>query len=134
MKVDLFDFHLPEELIAQVPLKDRTSSRLMVVDKETGSLEHRTFKDIIEYINPSDCLVLNDTRVLPARLHGEKEDTGAHIEVLLLKQQEGEQWETLVKPAKRVKKGTIISFGAGKLKAVCKEELRAWGKNSGIFV
>ncbi len=128
MKVDLFDFHLPEELIAQVPLKDRTSSRLMVVDKETGSLEHRTFKDIIEYINPGDCLVLNDTRVLPARLHGEKEDTGAHIEVLLLKQQEGEQWETLVKPAKRVKKGTIISFGAGKLKAVCKEELEHGGR------
>lgn len=128
MKVDLFDFHLPEELIAQVPLKDRTSSRLMVVDKETGSLEHRTFKDIIEYINPGDCLVLNDTRVLPARLHGEKEDTGAHIEVLLLKQQEGEQWETLVKPAKRVKKGTVISFGDGKLRAVCKEELEHGGR------
>ncbi|MFP7471809.1 tRNA preQ1(34) S-adenosylmethionine ribosyltransferase-isomerase QueA [Niallia taxi] len=128
MKVDLFDFHLPEELIAQVPLKDRTSSRLMVVDKETGSLEHRTFKDIIEYINPGDCLVLNDTRVLPARLHGEKEDTGAHIEVLLLKQQEKEQWETLVKPAKRVKKGTVISFGDGKLRAVCKEELEHGGR------
>jgi len=128
VKVDLFDFHLPEELIAQVPLKDRTSSRLMVVDKETGSLEHRTFKDIIEYINPGDCLVLNDTRVLPARLHGEKEDTGAHIEVLLLKQQEGEQWETLVKPAKRVKKGTVISFGDGKLRAVCKEELEHGGR------
>jgi S-adenosylmethionine:tRNA ribosyltransferase-isomerase len=128
LKVDLFDFHLPEELIAQTPLEDRTSSRLMVVNKETGSLEHRRFKDIIEYINPGDCLVLNDTRVLPARLHGEKEDTGAHIEVLLLKHQEGEQWETLVKPAKRVKKGTAISFGNGKLKAVCVEELQHGGR------
>ena len=128
MKVDLFDFYLPEELIAQTPLEDRTSSRLMIVNKETGELEHRRFKDILGYINPGDCLVLNDTRVLPARLHGEKEDTGAHIEVLLLKQQEGDQWETLVKPAKRVKEGTIISFGDGKLKAVCVKELEHGGR------
>lgn len=128
MKVDLFDFHLPEELIAQTPLEDRTSSRLMVVNKETGELEHRKFKDIYEYINPGDCLVLNDTRVLPARLHGEKEDTGAHIEVLLLKQQEDDKWETLVKPAKRVKEGTIISFGEGMLKAVCVKELEHGGR------
>ncbi|WP_312093447.1 tRNA preQ1(34) S-adenosylmethionine ribosyltransferase-isomerase QueA [Niallia sp.] len=128
MKVDLFDFHLPEELIAQTPLEDRTSSRLMVVNKETGDLEHRKFKDIYEYINPGDCLVLNDTRVLPARLHGEKEDTGAHIEVLLLKQQENDKWETLVKPAKRVKEGTVISFGEGKLKAVCVKELDHGGR------
>ncbi|MCF2646685.1 tRNA preQ1(34) S-adenosylmethionine ribosyltransferase-isomerase QueA [Niallia circulans] len=128
MKVDLFDFHLPEELIAQTPLEDRTSSRLMVVNKDTGELEHRKFKDIYEYINPGDCLVLNDTRVLPARLHGEKEDTGAHIEVLLLKQQEEDKWETLVKPAKRVKEGTIITFGDGKLKAVCVKELEHGGR------
>ncbi|KLV22345.1 S-adenosylmethionine tRNA ribosyltransferase [Niallia circulans] len=128
MKVDLFDFYLPEELIAQTPLEDRTSSRLMIVNKETGDLEHRKFKDIYEYINPGDCLVLNDTRVLPARLHGEKEDTGAHIEVLLLKQQKDDKWETLVKPAKRVKEGTIISFGDGTLKAVCVKELEHGGR------
>ncbi|WP_303984501.1 tRNA preQ1(34) S-adenosylmethionine ribosyltransferase-isomerase QueA [Niallia circulans] len=128
MKVDLFDFHLPEELIAQTPLEDRTSSRLMIVNKETGDLEHRKFKDIYEYINPGDCLVLNDTRVLPARLHGEKEDTGAHIEVLLLKQQKDDMWETLVKPAKRVKEGTVISFGDGTLKAVCVKELEHGGR------
>lgn len=128
MKVDLFDFYLPEELIAQTPLEDRTSSRLMIVNKETGDLEHRKFKDIYEYINPGDCLVLNDTRVLPARLHGEKEDTGAHIEVLLLKQQKDDKWETLVKPAKRVKEGTVISFGDGTLKAVCVKELEHGGR------
>ncbi|HWJ77004.1 MAG TPA: tRNA preQ1(34) S-adenosylmethionine ribosyltransferase-isomerase QueA [Niallia sp.] len=138
MKLDLFDFHLPEELIAQTPLEDRTSSRLMVVNKETGELEHRTFKDILEYINPGDCLVLNDTKVLPARLHGTKNDTGAHIEVLLLKQQEGDKWETLVKPAKRVKLGSVISFGDGKLQAKCIEELEHGGrilefKYDGIF-
>ncbi|PAD26074.1 tRNA preQ1(34) S-adenosylmethionine ribosyltransferase-isomerase QueA [Niallia circulans] len=128
MKVDLFDFYLPEELIAQTPLEDRTSSRLMIVNKETGDLEHRKFKDIYEYINPGDCLVLNDTRVLPARLHGEKEDTGAHIEVLLLKQQKDDKWETLVKPAKRVKEGSVISFGGGTLKAVCVKELEHGGR------
>lgn len=128
MKVDLFDFYLPEELIAQTPLEDRTSSRLMIVNKETGDLEHRKFKDIYEYINPGDCLVLNDTRVLPARLHGEKEDTGAHIEVLLLKQQKDDKWETLVKPAKRVKEGSVISFGDGTLKAVCVKELEHGGR------
>ncbi|WP_075982425.1 tRNA preQ1(34) S-adenosylmethionine ribosyltransferase-isomerase QueA [Bacillus massilinigeriensis] len=119
MKVDLFDFHLPEELIAQTPLEDRTSSRLMVLDKETGNIQHEVFKNIPSYLKPGDCLVLNDTRVLPARLFGEKEDTGAKIEVLLLKQTEGDTWETLVKPAKRVKEGTVISFGDGLLKGVC---------------
>ncbi|WP_066311686.1 tRNA preQ1(34) S-adenosylmethionine ribosyltransferase-isomerase QueA [Bacillus sp. FJAT-29814] len=119
MKVDLFDFHLPEELIAQVPLKTRTDSRLMVLDKETGDIKHEVFKNITEYLREGDCLVLNDTKVLPARLFGVKEDTGAKIEVLLLKQTEGDQWETLVKPAKRVKEGTEIVFGDGLLKAVC---------------
>ncbi|MEH7332741.1 tRNA preQ1(34) S-adenosylmethionine ribosyltransferase-isomerase QueA [Neobacillus drentensis] len=119
MKVDIFDFHLPEELIAQVPLQNRTDSRLMVLNKKTGELKHEVFKNIIEYLREGDCLVLNDTRVLPARLFGVKQDTGAKIEVLLLKQLEGDQWETLVKPAKRVKEGTEIQFGDGLLKAVC---------------
>lgn len=119
MKVEMFDFHLPEELIAQTPLEDRTSSRLMVLDKEDGALQHETFKNLPEYLNPGDCLVLNDTRVLPARLFGAKEGTGAKIEVLLLKQQEGDVWETLIKPAKRVKEGTRIEFGDGLLSAVC---------------
>jgi S-adenosylmethionine:tRNA ribosyltransferase-isomerase len=119
MKVDLFDFHLPEELIAQVPLKNRTDSRLMVVNKEKGELKHDIFKNISEYLREGDCLVLNDTKVLPARLFGVKKDTGAKIEVLLLKQLEGDQWETLVKPAKRIKEGTEIEFGEGLLTAVC---------------
>jgi len=119
MKVDLFDFHLPEELIAQTPLEERTKSRLMVLNKKTGELAHETFGNITNYLNPGDCLVLNDTRVLPARLFGEKEDTGAKIEVLLLKQVEGDIWETLVKPAKRVKEGSTISFGNGILQAEC---------------
>lgn len=119
LKVELFDFHLPEELIAQTPLIDRTSSRLMVLNKESGDINHDVFKNITSYIKPGDCLVLNDTRVLPARLFGEKADTGAKIEVLLLKQVEGDTWETLVKPAKRVKEGTEIQFGNGLLKAVC---------------
>jgi S-adenosylmethionine:tRNA ribosyltransferase-isomerase len=119
MKVDLFDFHLPEELIAQVPLQNRTDSRLMVVNKETGELKHDIFKNISEYLREGDCLVLNDTKVLPARLFGVKKDTGAKIEVLLLKQLEGDRWETLVKPAKRIKEGTEIEFGDGLLTAVC---------------
>ncbi|AIM15737.1 MULTISPECIES: tRNA preQ1(34) S-adenosylmethionine ribosyltransferase-isomerase QueA [Neobacillus] len=119
MKVDLFDFHLPEELIAQVPLKNRMDSRLMVLDKKTGEIKHEVFKNITEYLREGDCLVLNDTKVLPARLFGVKKDTGAKIEVLLLKQLEEDQWETLVKPAKRVKVGTEIEFGDGLLKAIC---------------
>jgi S-adenosylmethionine:tRNA ribosyltransferase-isomerase len=119
MKVELFDFHLPEELIAQVPLENRTDSRLMVLNKKTGEINHKIFKNIAEYLRVGDCLVLNDTKVLPARLFGVKKDTGAKIEVLLLKQYEGNQWETLVKPAKRVKVGTEIDFGEGLLSAVC---------------
>jgi S-adenosylmethionine:tRNA ribosyltransferase-isomerase len=119
MKVDLFDFYLPEELIAQTPLENRADSRLMVVNKETGEIAHDGFKHISKYFREGDCLVLNDTRVLPARLFGIKEDTGAKIEVLLLKQNEGDKWETLVKPAKRVKEGTKIIFGDGLLSAVC---------------
>lgn len=121
LKVDLFDFHLPEELIAQTPLEHRDASRLMVLNKETGNVKHHMFHDLLDYVQEGDCLVLNDTRVLPARLFGTKEDTGANIEVLLLKQTQGDTWETLVKPAKRVKEGTVISFGDGRLTAVCKE-------------
>ncbi|PFG05560.1 tRNA preQ1(34) S-adenosylmethionine ribosyltransferase-isomerase QueA [Bacillus sp. es.034] len=119
MKVEDFDFHLPEELIAQTPLENRSESRLMVLDKEDGSMEHIRFKQITEYLGEGDCLVLNDTRVLPARLFGQKEDTGANIEVLLLKQEDGDKWETLVKPAKRIRVGTEIVFGDGKLRATC---------------
>ena len=119
MKVDEFDFNLPPELIAQTPLKHREESRLMVLNKKTGEIEHRIFKDIINYLNPGDCLVLNDTRVLPARLYGIKEDTGAKVEVLLLKEIGSDQWETLVKPGKKVKPGTTLSFGGGILRAEC---------------
>ncbi|MFC1287104.1 tRNA preQ1(34) S-adenosylmethionine ribosyltransferase-isomerase QueA [Bacillus paralicheniformis] len=138
MKVELFDFDLPERLIAQVPLKERDASRLMVLDKKTGEITHSTFKHVIDFLNAGDCIVLNDTRVLPARLYGVKEETGAKVEVLLLKQEEGDVWETLVKPAKRVKRGTVISFGDGRLTAVCTEELEHGGRKiefryEGIF-
>ncbi|EAG3840450.1 tRNA preQ1(34) S-adenosylmethionine ribosyltransferase-isomerase QueA [Listeria monocytogenes] len=128
MKVEDFDFDLPEELIAQTPLLDRTSSRLMVLDKESGDIKDQHFTDIISYLNEGDALVLNDTRVLPARMHGIKDETGAHIEVLLLKQKEGNAWETLVKPAKRIRKGATITFGDGALKATCLEELEHGGR------
>jgi len=119
VKVEDFDFHLPEELIAQTPLENRSESKLMVLDKKDGSIDHLHFKNIVDFLHEGDCLVLNDTRVLPARLFGQKEDTGANIEVLLLKQEDGDQWETLVKPAKRIRVGTEIVFGDGKLKATC---------------
>ncbi|MFO1443066.1 tRNA preQ1(34) S-adenosylmethionine ribosyltransferase-isomerase QueA [Bacillus sp. Bva_UNVM-123] len=128
MKVDIFDFHLPEELIAQTPLPDRTSSRLMVLNKSTGSIKNETFIHITDYLQPGDCLVLNDTKVMPARLFGEKENTGAKIEVLLLKQLEGDKWETLVKLAKRVQEGTKIIFGDGKLTAICLETAEHGGR------
>lgn len=128
MEVNDFDFYLPEELIAQTPLLDRTASRFMVLDQKTGTINHQKFSDIIDYLNEGDCLVLNDTRVLPARLYGTKVDTGANIEFLLLKQMGNNQWETLVKPAKRVRKGTIVSFGDGRLKGICKEELDHGGR------
>lgn len=119
MKIDDFDFELPEQLIAQVPLQNRDESRLMVLNRQTGEVTHDAFRHITAYLQKGDCLVLNDTKVLPARLMGEKTDTRANVEILLLKQVEGDCWETLVKPAKRVKIGTEIAFGGGKLKAVC---------------
>ena len=119
MTVDDFDYELPEELIAQTPLKRRDSSRLLVLDKETGEVEHKVFTDIIEYLDEGDVLVLNDTKVLPARLIGVKEETNAVVEILLLKNISGDIWECLTKPAKRIKEGTIVTFGNGKLKAKC---------------
>ena len=119
MKLTDFNYELPERLIAQVPIEKRDESRLMVLDKNTGEVEHKHFTDILDYMEEGDTLVLNDTKVLPARLIGVKEDTGAVIEVLLLKDIEGATWECLTKPAKRVHVGTVISFGNGKLKAKC---------------
>ncbi len=128
MNVEQFDFQLPEELIAQTPLLDRTASRLLVLDRKTGATIDRTFEAIIDELQQGDCLVLNDTRVLPARLYGTKEETGAKVEVLLLKQLEDDEWETLVKPAKRVKKGTVIQFGDGRLTAICTGEADHGGR------
>lgn len=119
MKVEDFNYNLPEELIAQTPLEKRDSSRLLVLDKKTGEIEHKHFTDIINYLNSGDTLVLNDTKVLPARLIGVKTETNAIIEILLLKNTEGDNWECLVKPARRIKVGTLVSFGDGKLKAEC---------------
>ncbi|MDO5146670.1 MAG: tRNA preQ1(34) S-adenosylmethionine ribosyltransferase-isomerase QueA [Eubacteriales bacterium] len=117
MKTSDFYFDLPEELIAQDPLEDRSSSRLMVLHKETGEVCHRTFRDVLEYLHPGDCLVINDTKVIPARLIGVREDTGAKIELLLLKRKENDVWETLVKPGKKCRTGARVVFGNGELRA-----------------
>ena len=111
MKLTDFNYDLPEELIAQDPLEKRSDSRLMVVGREDGSITHKHFYDIIDYLNPGDCLVINDTKVIPARLMGVKEDTGASIEVLLLKRKEEKIWETLVKPGKKMKVGARVVCG-----------------------
>lgn len=117
MKTSDFSYDLPQELIAQIPLADRASSRLMVLSKETGEIKHKVFKDIIEYLNPGDCLVLNNTRVIPARLYGEKEHTGGKIEFLLLNRKSEKEWEVILKPGKKAKPGARFVFGGGKLKA-----------------
>ncbi|MBQ8821701.1 MAG: tRNA preQ1(34) S-adenosylmethionine ribosyltransferase-isomerase QueA [Lachnospiraceae bacterium] len=117
MKKSDFYFDLPHELIAQDPLEDRSSSRLLVLDKETGEVEHHVFREIIDYLQEGDCLVLNNTKVIPARLLGEREGTGGAVEVLLLKRREGDVWETLVKPGRKCKPGQRLSFGGGLLKA-----------------
>ena len=117
MKKSDFYFDLPKELIAQDPLEDRSGSRLLVLDKKTGGIEHHIFHEIIDYLNPGDCLVLNDTKVIPARLLGEREDTGAAVEVLLLKRREKDVWETLVKPGKKARPGMQLVFGGGLLHA-----------------
>ncbi|MGP4061589.1 tRNA preQ1(34) S-adenosylmethionine ribosyltransferase-isomerase QueA [Halobacillus sp. H74] len=139
MDIKQYDFELPEELIAQVPLENRSSSRLMVCNRRTNEIEHRHFSQITEYLNSGDCLVLNDTRVLPARLYGAKEDTGGKVEVLLLHQTEKDEWEVLVKPAKKVKVGTRIVFGEGQLTAECTELQEHGGRKvkfsyGGIFL
>ena len=123
-----FDFHLPEELIAQTPLEKRDASRLLVVNHKTGQMEDTHFDAIIDQLHPGDALVMNDTRVLPARLHGEKIETGGHVELLLLKNTEGDNWEVLAKPAKRLKVGAAISFGDGRLTATVLEELEHGGR------
>ncbi|KTD88234.1 tRNA preQ1(34) S-adenosylmethionine ribosyltransferase-isomerase QueA [Paenibacillus etheri] len=137
MNVDAYDFHLPEELIAQAPLSDRSSSRLLLVNKEDGELAHRHFTDIINYFRPGDTLVLNDTRVIPARLFGVKEDTGAKAEVLLLKNLGEDRWEALVKPGKKLKTGAVIIF-SDELRAVIEDEADMGGRTlrfiyQGIF-
>lgn len=134
-----FDFDLPEELIAQTPLANRETSKLLTLDKETGKLTDGHFSDILDELNPGDALVLNNTRVLPARLYGEKPETGGHVEVLLLTNIEVNKWETLIKPAKRAKKGTLISFGDGRLQAEVMEEIEHGGriiefKYEGVFL
>ena len=117
MKVSDFNYELPQELIAQVPIKDRSASRLMVLNRENKTIEDKIFKDILDYLKPGDCLVRNNTKVIPARLYGIKEETGVHIEILLLKRIEGDIWEVMVHPGRRLKIGTKVIFGDGLLKA-----------------
>ena len=119
MKLEEFDFYLPEELIAQTPLLKRDTSKLLTINRKENTYEHKVFSDIIDYFNPGDTLVLNNTRVMPARLYGQKKDTRAAIEVLLLKNKEHNMWECLVKPAKRIKVGSVVSFGEGIMEAEC---------------
>ena len=123
-----FDFHLPEELIAQTPLEKRDSSRLLIIDRETGQFIDQHFDNIIDQLEPGDALVMNNTRVLPARLYGTKPETGGHVELLLLKNTQGDFWEVLAKPAKRLRVGTRVSFGDGRLTATVTEELEHGGR------
>ena len=123
-----FDFHLPEELIAQTPLEKRDSSRLLIVDRETGQFSDQHFDNIIDQLEPGDALVMNNTRVLPARLYGTKPETGGHVELLLLKNIQGDFWEVLAKPAKRLRVGALVSFGDGRLTATVTEELEHGGR------
>ena len=128
MNTSDFDFHLPEELIAQTPLEKRDSSRLLIVDRETGQFSDQHFDNIIDQLEPGDALVMNNTRVLPARLYGTKPETGGHVELLLLKNTQGDFWEVLAKPAKRLRVGTRVSFGDGRLTATVTEELEHGGR------
>lgn len=128
MNVEEFDYDLPESLIAQTPLKDRDQSRLLVLGRHSGNIEHKHFKDVIDYLETGDTLVLNDTLVMPARLFGLKEETGAKVEMLMLTRIENNDWEVLLKPAKRIKVGNKLSFGEGKIIAECIEELDQGGR------
>lgn len=121
MKTSDFNFNLPEEMIAQDPLTDRTQSKLMVLDKKNGEIKHRNFRNIIDYLNPGDCLVLNDTRVIPARLYGAKEGSGGKVEILLLTRLDADRWEVLAKPGKKARPGHVIVFGNGELKCTVEE-------------
>ena len=138
MKVSDFNYELPQELIAQVPIKDRSASRLMVLNRENKTIEDKIFKDILDYLKPGDCLVRNNTKVIPARLYGIKEETGVHIEFLLLKRIEGDIWEVMVHPGRRLKKGTKVTFGDGLLKAEILETMEGGNRKvkfeyDGIF-
>jgi len=128
LDIEAFDYHLPERLIAQTPLKNRDESRLLVLGRKSGNIEHKQFKNVIDHLESGDTLVLNDTRVMPARLFGLKEDTGAKVEMLMLTQIEGNDWEVLLKPAKRIRIGNKLSFGEGKIVAECIEELDQGGR------
>lgn len=128
MNTNDFDFYLPEELIAQTPLEKRDASKLLVVNRQTEKMQDRHFYSIIDMLEPGDSLVMNDTRVLPARLYGQKEETGGHVELLLLKNTSGDEWEVLAKPAKRLRVGTRVSFGDGRLSAIVTEELTHGGR------
>ena len=123
MNIEDYNYNLPEELIAQTPLKERSASRLLVLNRKAETYEDKTFTDILDYLAPGDALVINDTKVIPARLIGLKEETGARIEILLLKNIEGDMWEALSRPTKRLKVGTIVNFGEGLLKARVEEIL-----------
>ena len=123
-----FDYYLPKELIAQTPLKERDHSRLLILDSKTGKYQDDVFYNVIDQLNPGDALVMNDSRVMPARLYGEKPDTGGHLEILLLNNTDGDNWETLIKPARRAKVGTRITFGNGELSAVVTKELEHGGR------
>ncbi|WP_436947985.1 tRNA preQ1(34) S-adenosylmethionine ribosyltransferase-isomerase QueA [Staphylococcus xylosus] len=128
MDIEAFDYHLPESLIAQTPLKNRDESRLLILGRQSGDIEHQHFKDVIDYLESGDTLVLNDTRVMPARLFGLKEETGAKVEMLMLTQIQGNDWEVLLKPAKRIKVGNRLTFGEGKIVAECIKELDQGGR------
>ena len=138
MKVSDFNYNLPEELIAQVPIKDRAASKLMVLHRNTETIEHKTFKDIIDYLQPGDCLVRNNTKVIPARLYGTKEETGANVEFLLLNRIEGDSWEVMVRPGRRLQEGARVTFGDGILKAEILEKMNGGSRKvkfeyDGIF-
>ena len=133
MKLEEFDYNLPEELIAQTPIQKRDESRLMVLDRKNKKIEHKSFFNIIDYLNPGDCLVINNTKVIPARLYGRKV-TGANIEVLLLKQIENDEWECIVRPGNKLKPGTEIIFGDGLLKGEVIDVLERGNKKNKIYI
>ena len=138
MKVSDFNYDLPQELIAQVPIKNRDESRLMILNRQKETIEHKIFKDILDYLEPGDCLVRNNTKVIPARLYGIKQDTNANVEFLLLNRIEGDIWEVMVRPGKKLKAGVKVNFGNGILKAEILEQLDNGNRKvifeySGIF-